>query len=479
MKNQCWMRAGILIAMSAFTSPSIRAQATWQQLTPSTVPPGRGNHNMAYDVGRDRIVMFGGYDGGQCAFDDTWEFDGQDWIVASPAQTPPGRMLGAMAYDPIRRETVLFGGFGLPTCDFTNYTPLNDTWVWDGTDWTERMPTNQPTPRGGAAMVFHAASGRLLLFGGTMETNFNGGTLQETWEWDGTDWTQLNPATSPSARVFFGLAYDPIRERSVLFGGWDNVMNTASTADTWEWDGTTWTDVTPMTGPALRNSARLAFDVSTGAIVLYGGDESCANNYDGTWSWDGTAWTERIMMSTPGYRHTHGLAYHQGSRSLVMFGGVSTTCQFSMPTDETWAISDPQAGSFLPYGAGCGNPRLQLFGDPMALPRVGQMLGIGATNIAMSAAVTLALGDSNTMWAGGALPADLSVLGMTDCFLWTNFQSTFPMMVSGAQASFQVMLPNDPALAGFSAFTQAAALDPNANPFGVIVSNGLEVYVGQ
>ena len=51
---------------------------------------------------------------------------------------------------------------------------------------------------------------------------------------------------SPSARLVHALAYDSARGRVVLFGGSDSSFNLLS--DTWVWDGTAWTDVTPIRG---------------------------------------------------------------------------------------------------------------------------------------------------------------------------------------------------------------------------------------
>ncbi|MHA7630515.1 hypothetical protein [Corallococcus sp. M7] len=43
--------------------------------------------------------------------------------------------------------------------------------------------------------------------------------LNDTWEWDGTNWEQKAPAAAPSARMRHGLAYDSAGQRIVLFGG--------------------------------------------------------------------------------------------------------------------------------------------------------------------------------------------------------------------------------------------------------------------
>lgn len=53
------------------------------------------------------------------------------------------------------------------------------------------------------------------------------------------DWTERNKGKlSPSARSFHAMAYDSIRQRTVLFGGTDYSVGPLS--DTWEWDGANW-----------------------------------------------------------------------------------------------------------------------------------------------------------------------------------------------------------------------------------------------
>ena len=47
----------------------------------------------------------------------------------------------------------------------------------------------QPPARSGAAMAFDAANGSVVLFGGQSRTR----SLDDTWTWDGTAWTQAHP----------------------------------------------------------------------------------------------------------------------------------------------------------------------------------------------------------------------------------------------------------------------------------------------
>ena len=94
---------------------------------------------------------------------------------------------------------------------------LNDTWSWDGFDWTQLHPAHSPQPRFGAALAYDPATRQLLLFGG--EDDSTSTMYGDTWEWTGTDWQQLAPAASPAARSYGSLAYDAATRQLVLFGG--------------------------------------------------------------------------------------------------------------------------------------------------------------------------------------------------------------------------------------------------------------------
>ena len=64
-------------------------------------------------------------------------------------------------------------------------------------------------------MTYDAAAQRVVLFGG------RGGAagtvlLSDTWEWDGVEWRQRTPASTPPARQFSAMAYDSMRRRVVL-----------------------------------------------------------------------------------------------------------------------------------------------------------------------------------------------------------------------------------------------------------------------
>ena len=125
--------------------------------------------------------------------------------------------------------------------------------------------TTSPPQQYGNSLAYDAATQQLVLFGGY---GTNGTTLGDTWTWDGTTWTQANPATSPSARDGASEAYDSGKSDLVLFGGQD--ASHTDVNDTWTWDGTTWTQANPATSPPARSSAALA-ENGNGQVVLFGG----------------------------------------------------------------------------------------------------------------------------------------------------------------------------------------------------------------
>ena len=64
------------------------------------------------------------------------------------------------------------------------------------------------------------------------------------------------------------VAYDSIRDRTVLFGGADNA---SVFGNTWERVGVTWVLREPATSPPAMTATALAFDSARGRTVLFGG----------------------------------------------------------------------------------------------------------------------------------------------------------------------------------------------------------------
>ncbi len=361
LRVRAWITAFLItmIGLSAVVPTSARAQTVaWKllQLSP------RCGHAMAYDSARGVTVLFGG----SPAFDysgETWEWNGSAWtqrLVTGPSP----RLWHAMAYDAGRGVTVLFGGA-------TNGPNSGETWEWNGSTWTQRLVSG-PSPRYQHTMAYDAARGVTVLFGG----NTTGGYNDETWEWNGSTWTQ-RVVNGPSARANHAMAYDSGRGATVLFGGYTNGSNGAN-GETWEWNGSTWTQRL-VNGPSARAYHAMAYDPARGVTVLFGGrtDLVYFGSNDETWEWNGSTWTQRLV-SGPSPRYLHAMTYDAARRVTVLFGGSNDgeTWEWngSMWTQRVVSGPSQRWGHAMAYDPGHG--LTVLFGGNNGVT-IGETWGLG------------------------------------------------------------------------------------------------------
>jgi pimeloyl-ACP methyl ester carboxylesterase len=230
-----------------------------------------------------------------------------------------------MAYDAARGQVLLFGGY--------NGTNLDDTWMWDGTNWTQKNPANSPSPTFPVAgMAFDSARGQVVLFISNPNP-FAGSVFSDTWVWDGMNWTKKNPLNSPPPRTSPGMAYDTAHGQVVLFGGNDAIGNPSILNDTWVWDGTNWTKKSPMNSPSRRYQQAMAYDSARGQVVLFGGEDG--NTPSDTWVWDGTNWTKKNPANSPSQRNLSAMAYDSAREEVVLFGGTGS----SGLLNDTWVFT--------------------------------------------------------------------------------------------------------------------------------------------
>jgi hypothetical protein len=289
--------------IAVFTTASWGRQcgvSEWQKI----IPEPRRTAVAGFDCERGVIVYYGGRpepDGG-----DTWEWDGDRWTLR--ATSGPGPRVGStMVFDAARGRMVMFGG----ATSFQDLQRYRDTWTWDGTSWAQRA-TSGPSPRWRHAMAFDSRRSRVVLFGGQ---SFR--TLGDTWEWDGSAWTMI-PVAGPPPRRGHAMAFDPVRGVTVLFGGQDQ----GDLGDTWEWNGSAWREVAGS-GPSARHGHGMAFSAERGKIVMVGG------NHDGmaigeTWLYGAQGWT-RAPDSALGVREDAAVVGDGTDGGIVLIGGVVPT----------------------------------------------------------------------------------------------------------------------------------------------------------
>ena len=210
--------------------------ARWVHHDETKHPPATDHFAMEHDGRRSQAILFGGRTEDDDLTDETWRWDSNGWRRVSSSGPAP-RLHGAMAYDPTDRRIVLFGGDPRRA----NGTFLADTWTWTGREWA-RSATGTPRPggRADADLAFHPEAGGVVLFGGVTA---KGGFPDDTWVFDRKrGWRRIETADAPPGRIGHALAYDPNRGVVVLYGGF---AGDRSFTDVWEFDGTSWTDVTP------------------------------------------------------------------------------------------------------------------------------------------------------------------------------------------------------------------------------------------
>lgn len=292
---------------------------------------------MAYDQAAHAAVLFGGTAGG-APLGDTWTWDGAHWLERSGLTASPSARLGAaMAYDDQTQQVILFGGQG-PSGD-----GLDDTWAWDGSAWHQLQPSHRPSAREGASAVYDPALSEVILFGGMNDTTAKPSPIDDTWAWNGLDWTQLKPVQSPTGGVRPRLAFlaganlverfgdcieshdnrlywfdghswtgasptgswpgalclpslggDPTRQQLILFGGNPGTGQTPLAADTWIYNGSGWAKATPAQSPPARYDAPMVYDTDHHLLVLFGGqglNQGQTGPLNDTWTWDGANWT--------------------------------------------------------------------------------------------------------------------------------------------------------------------------------------------
>jgi len=289
-----------------------------------------------YDhAGQNGIAGLMGASGNASVVKVIWQADVATLLWAQAQDMGPAPRNGhGLAFDPERGKLVLFGGMA-------GDKPMNDTWEWNGHLWTQLADTG-PSPRAYHGMAYDPSGRRVLVFGGAdseaVGDNNARNYLSDTWGWDGETWIQLAD-TGPSARQAPAMATDPVRKRVVLFGGGQisaQAANQAS-ADTWEWDGLSWTELAD-TGPIGRLDAKATYDREAAVVLLFGGAGTGPALAD-TWAWDGQLWRQVADMG-PSPRIGHAMA--SLNSAIILFGGLEIQAgdAGASSLNDTWAWMD-------------------------------------------------------------------------------------------------------------------------------------------
>jgi hypothetical protein len=310
----------------------------WVEPTLSSAPSARIVAAITYDSATHSTLLFGGSSAfvPGVSYGDTWMWrDG--WTQLSPAASPPARGAAGMAYDPTTGTVVLFGG----SDNANNGAVFGDTWTWDGVTWTQQFPPVSPAARStNQSMVYDPVTKTVVLFGGEGADNgdYGGVPYGDTWEWNGRKktWTQVLPWSSPSPR-WAPLAYDAITKTVVLFGG-DNGGGDCCRIyynDTWTWNGVNWTQQSPALSPPARTAQAMAYDTGLGLVIVFGGTSGPPGALNDTWTWNGKTWKQLSLANQPSTRYNSRMDFDPLSDGLVLFGGELSG---DTVTNNTWLL---------------------------------------------------------------------------------------------------------------------------------------------
>jgi hypothetical protein len=203
---------------------------TWTQHQPAISPPACNGRILVYDAKLAVVVALVDACDGRT---ETWTWDGMAWAQLQPAVELPGPRFGSSAaYDRADGTIVVF-----------SQQSDGVTWTFDGGTWTRHaVAAGDPPGRDGATMAFDPSSGRVVMFGGSVS---RGATyLGDTWLWDGTAWTQAHPTPSPEARDRAVAVTDTVAGRVVLYGG--QISESTTYSDVWIWAQGAWTLAQPQ-----------------------------------------------------------------------------------------------------------------------------------------------------------------------------------------------------------------------------------------
>lgn len=251
------------------------------------------------------------------------------WQQITPTTGAGNLAAAGMTFDPVSGNVLMFGG------DNGTFTPSNKTWSYNGTTWTQLAPAVSPTAKVGIELVYDANRGVFVMYGSMNTSPFGGSSVDQTWEFDGASWTQVFPTTTPGGLGAYGACFDSVRNRVVLYGGVANNFFPIAESGTWEFNGTNWASITTTGTPGPLERPAMCFHAGLGRTVLFGGIDPQIGGVDTTWSYDGTDWTVvPVSGPKPAPRSGAKLAYDNVRGVCVLVGGADPMT--GSPMGDTW-----------------------------------------------------------------------------------------------------------------------------------------------
>jgi hypothetical protein len=300
-------------------------------------PGERTGQQMIYDPILDEIVLYGGNRGGddRSSLDSVWKYSISDshWAEISSETTPVARFNHRMVYLPLNRSIFLFGG-----CRNSDYERLGDTWLYylDNSTWEEVSPTVNPSARSDPALCYDSLKNRVLLFGGY---NYDHIKLNDLWVYypNNNSWTELAPSSSPPSEYGHSLIYRNNGGEVYTFGRNPAVARN----EFWEYNTSAnlWVQMTATSPkPSYRYWHNMKYSNNSDVCFLFGGS-SYSVDMDDSWIFNFTtdSWTEIQSDNNPPSRVVFSMCHDSLRDQIYIYGGNGE--DFTICREDFWKFN--------------------------------------------------------------------------------------------------------------------------------------------
>ncbi len=229
----------------------------------------------------------------------TWAFGNNTWTELHPLNYPTPEVSDSISYDAHDGYVLYY--------EYSKQGGNPATWTWSNGDWTNLNLTVEPSLGHDLeinSMTYDAADGNVLLVQESNVTCGPAGLCLLTWAFENGAWKDLTGESTqtPPLLSYTSIAYDPIDQEVILFGGDNFTSSQMAVNETWGFRAGQWSDLAPGVSPPPRYSAALADDPLTSQVLMYGGDGTVPNGDGGVtyypvadmWEFSNDSWSELI-----------------------------------------------------------------------------------------------------------------------------------------------------------------------------------------
>ncbi|MCP5097707.1 MAG: hypothetical protein GY943_19340 [Chloroflexi bacterium] len=228
---------------------------------------------------------------------------------------PPPRLGHNMVYDAQRQKIVLFGGSQAISKEEGLFNRLDDTWEYDGTTWTQIETKHAPESTYVSTMIYHDAEEKVIAFGGPNE-------FPDPWQYDSQDWQQIDAEVPlmPESAVYYPKTGDVIAP----YQCWQKCDTNFYM--TWHFDGKMWyegDEIFPYgeTGQDPFFVPQIVYDSHRDVVVFQ-------IQWPWTFEFDGLTWTlihgkDDVEGNLPPLSPSFNMVYDSHREVVVLYGKVS------------------------------------------------------------------------------------------------------------------------------------------------------------